>query len=168
MEQLLPIYLEDGMYLIKTTKEDIDLILKMDKQELTQKYLGGVKNRTYEERLDFLTKKENKFKDKNYSLTLVLPDNTKIGFFTLKVNEQTSSAEISYILDLDYTKKGYCKKTIQKLIDVSFNELNLSKLTADTVSENKTSSILLEKLGFKKVGSHTFLDTLFYDYELKK
>lgn len=42
-----------------TSTNDIDLILKMDKQEDTQKYLGGLKNKTREERIIFLKEKED-------------------------------------------------------------------------------------------------------------
>ena len=34
----------------KTSIYDVELILKMDKQEITQKYLGGIKTKTKEER----------------------------------------------------------------------------------------------------------------------
>jgi hypothetical protein len=42
----------------RTTIEDVDLLLKLDKQPSTQKYLGGIKNKTKDERILFLTKKE--------------------------------------------------------------------------------------------------------------
>ena len=45
----LPLY-SDRLMLRKTTEDDVDLLLKTDKQEETQKFLGGVKNKT-EERL---------------------------------------------------------------------------------------------------------------------
>ena len=37
----------------KTLLKDVDLLLKIDKQEITQKYLGGIKNKTRKERLEF-------------------------------------------------------------------------------------------------------------------
>lgn len=54
--KLLP--LETKRLIIRpTSTEDIDLILKMDKQVETQIYLGGTKNKSKEERLSFLEKK---------------------------------------------------------------------------------------------------------------
>ena len=47
----------------RTTIEDVDLLLKLDKQPSTQKYLGGIKNKTKDERILFLTKKELNKKD---------------------------------------------------------------------------------------------------------
>ena len=49
----------DRLIINKTTIEDIDLILKLDKQEVTQKFLGGIKNKTREERIEFLKKKDS-------------------------------------------------------------------------------------------------------------
>ena len=147
---LLPIHTK-RLILKKTTINDVDLILKMDKQEETQKFLGGIKNKTKEERIEFLRKKEEKYKE-GYasSLTVFLKTNTPIGFVGLKINEENNSGEISYIFDYDYWKKGYCTEIIEKIIDISFNTLNLEKITAEVLLENNNSSNLLEKLGFKK------------------
>lgn len=51
----------DDLYVLKTERliirktllDDVDLLLKMDKQNITQKYLGGVKNKTRNERILF-------------------------------------------------------------------------------------------------------------------
>jgi RimJ/RimL family protein N-acetyltransferase len=79
-----------------TTINDIDLLLKMDKQEITQKYLGGIKNKTREERIEFLKKKSN-------SYTVYLKDNTPTGFIEINKNN-----ELGYIFDYAYCNKGYC------------------------------------------------------------
>ena len=68
MKELLPIYTE-RLKIIETSIDDIDLILKMDKQESTQKYLGGIKDKSREERIEFLKNKKN-------SLTVLLDDIT--------------------------------------------------------------------------------------------
>ena len=99
---LLPIETE-RLIIDKTTTNDISLILKMDKQETTQKFLGGIKNKTKDERIDFLKKKEEKFKQGiASSLTVNLKeDNSKIAFVGLKIDEEENLAEISYIFDED-------------------------------------------------------------------
>jgi hypothetical protein len=78
MKKLLPIYTE-RLKIIETSVDDINLILKMDRQEDTQLFLGGIKNKSREERLDFLSRKKN-------SLTVLL-DDVRIGFVGLKINE---------------------------------------------------------------------------------
>lgn len=50
---LLP--LKTKRLLIKpSSTKDIDLMLKLDKQDDTQKYLGGIKNAAKEDRIAFL------------------------------------------------------------------------------------------------------------------
>ena len=171
---LLP--LETERLIIKPTSvEDIELMLKLDKQETTQKYLGGIKNKTREERIDFLEKKASKFKN-GYagSLTIYLKDNVPIGFAGLKIDEINNNAEISYLFDYDYCNKGYCTEACKKLIEVGFKKLNLNKIYADTIEGNDSSKRVLEKLGFILEGtrrkqafvakSNEYRD--FYDYRL--
>ena len=54
---MLPIRTE-RLELKRTTKDDISLIMKMDNQEETQRFLGGIKDKSVEERLLFLEKKD--------------------------------------------------------------------------------------------------------------
>lgn len=161
--------LETKRLIIKpTTKEDINLILKLDKQEKTQEFLGGIKNKTKEERLEFLNKKEQKFQQGiASSLTVYLKDiEEPIAFIGIKIDEDTSSAEISYIFDEEHTGKGYCTESVEKLIEVAFNDLNLTKIYADTVTANENSKKVLLRVGFKHIGTKVENDVLFDEYEL--
>ena len=105
----------DRLIINKTTIDDIDLILKLDKQEVTQSFLGGIKNKTREERIEFLKKKD--------SLTVSLKDNTKIGFIGLDIKDD-NSGELSYIFDYDYSNKGYCTEACRRIIEIC-NDLGL-------------------------------------------
>lgn len=150
--KLLP--LETKRLIIRpTSTEDIDLILKMDKQVETQIYLGGTKNKSKEERLSFLEKKVNKFKAGYMSsLTICLKDGTSIGFCELNINEDNNTAELSYIFDFDYCNKGFCTEACSVLIKVGFEKIKLNKIHANTLDENESSKRVLEKLNFKPEG----------------
>ena len=139
MKEILPIYTE-RLKLIETSIDDIDLILKMDKQESTQKYLGGIKNKTREERIEFLSKKKD-------SITVMFND-IRIGFIGFKIN--ADQAEISYIFDSDYTGEGYCSEVVKELVDIAFKKFNLNKVYAYTKEENIASIKVLTKNGFVK------------------
>jgi RimJ/RimL family protein N-acetyltransferase len=154
MKELLPIYTE-RLKIIETSVDDIDLILKMDKQEDTQLFLGGIKNKSREERLDFLSRKKN-------SLTVLL-DDVRIGFVGLKINED--KAEISYIFDSEYTGVGYCSEVVKVLVDIAFNKLNLNKVYADTKVGNIASIKVLTKNGFVEKESN---DSDFIYYEIER
>lgn len=168
---LLPLSTE-RLIVRKVSLKDIDLLMKLDKQEITQKYLGGIKNRTKEERINFINKKLNHFKE-GYSsmLTVCLKDGTPIGFSQLKINEEKNNAEISYIFDYNYCNNGYCTETCTKLIDVAFNNLNLDSIYADTINKNEKSIKVLTNLGFKQIGNYSKtnqIETLiFQEYLLK-
>ena len=125
----------------------------MEKQEITQRYLGGIKRKTKEERIRFLEKKTNKFNEGiASSLTITLKNGTPIGFLGVKIDEANNKAELSYIFDYEYCKKGYCTETCEKLLDIGFNILNLNKIYADTIDGNDDSKRVLEKLDFKLEG----------------
>lgn len=165
--EILPI--ETERLIIKpTTKKDIDLLLKLDKQETTQQFLGGVKNKTKEERLEFLDKKEQKFNQGiASSLTVYLKNsNTPIGFVGTKIDENQNSSEISYVFDEEHTKKGYCTESMKKITEICFNKLELSKIYADTVEKNESSKRVLIKLGFSHIGKKTENEIVFDEYEL--
>lgn len=133
--------------------EDVDMMLKMDKQEITQKFLGGVKDKTKEERIAFLDKKASKFKDGLAgSLTVCLKDGTPIGITGLSIDEDNNIGRLGYIYDYDYTNKGYCTEACKALIDIGFNKLKLNKISADTIKGNNSSIRVLEKLNFKLEG----------------
>jgi ribosomal-protein-alanine N-acetyltransferase len=150
----------DRLIIIPTSINDIDLILKMDKQEVTQKFLGGIKHKTKEERIEFLKKKTN-------SLTICLKDNTKIGFIDFKINND-NSAVLSYIFDYDYCNQGYCTESCQLLIDIAFKKLNINKIYADTIKDNESSKRVLDKLNFKYIGTRNEDNNILLEYELKK
>lgn len=158
-----------------TSVDDADMILKMDKQEKTQMYLGGIKNKTRDERMNFLKKKASKFDDGVAgSLTVCLKDSTPIGFIELSIDDRNNNAEISYIFDEDFCNKGYCTEATTELINIGFNELKLNKIYADTIAGNESSTRVLEKLGFKLEGvrrESAYVETLneykdFLDYGL--
>ncbi len=147
-------------------KEDVELLLKTDKQEKTQKYLGGIKNKSREERLEFIKEKIGR------STTICLKDNTPIGFIGLKIKED-NYAEIGYLLDYDYWKNGYCLEACQKLLEIAFEKLDLTKVIADTVEGNIDSQRVLEKLGFEYEGKRIKIspekeEITFLDYSILK
>ena len=149
---LLPIKTE-RLILKKLSLNDVDLLLKTDKQEETQRYLGGIKNKTKEERIKFLEKKLKKIEEGMSCTLTVYLEEIPIGLIGLSINENDNNAEISYIFDYDYCGNGYCTEASKKLIDLGFNELNLHRIYASTIDGNIASKRVLEKLGFIHEGT---------------
>ena len=165
---LLPLETE-RLIIRKTSIEDVNMILKMDKQEETQKYLGGIKNKTREERITFIEKKLEKY-DKGLAgqLTVCLKEGTPIGLIGLNVDEEKDSGEFGYIFVSDYCNKGYCSEACRKLLEIGFNKLNLKTISADTVDGNEKSKRVLEKLGFVYQDSFIKDSTTFLLYTINK
>nr|WP_278319531.1 GNAT family N-acetyltransferase [Clostridium tepidiprofundi] len=93
----------------KTMLSDTQLLLKMDKSENVQMFLGGIKNTTLSEREKFIQKRIDKF-DRGIigMLTVVLKTTSEaIGFLNFDINESSNNAELSYIFDFDYWNRGY-------------------------------------------------------------
>ena len=64
----------------------------------------------------------------------------------------SNAATLGYWLGKEHTGKGFMREALFTIIEFSFNKLNISRLEAATLPENRTSRGLLEKLGFKYEG----------------
>ena len=159
----------------KTLSDDVYLLLKQDKQELTQLFLVGVKDKTLEERITFINQKiKNNELGESLSITVCIENETPIGFVDLKLDNKT--IKISYIFDYDYCNNGYCTEACNKLIEVIFNKTNIKEIVADTIEGNISSMKVLQKLNFKIYNirkNAAYVKSLnnflnFYDYKLTK
>jgi RimJ/RimL family protein N-acetyltransferase len=61
-------------------------------------------------------------------------------------------AEVGYVLNRRYWKRGLMLEAMGAVIDHAFNELGLHRLEADTDPANAGSLGLLERLGFEREG----------------
>ena len=64
----------------------------------------------------------------------------------------SDAGTLGYWLGKEHTGQGYMKEAVLTIIDFSFNKLNISRLEAATLPENKSSRGLLERVGFKYEG----------------
>ncbi len=161
--ELLPLKTQ-RLTIRETNLEDLNMLLKIDKQEETQRFLGGIKNKTKNERIQFIKNKINKFKEGYASSLTVCLKKEPIGFIELKIDENYKDAELSYIFDHDYCNQGYCTEASKELIVVAFNELKLNNIYADTIEDNKSSIKVLEKLGFKYIKTESKDNKNFNNY----
>ena len=64
----------------------------------------------------------------------------------------SNAGTLGYWLGKEHTGKGFMREAVLTIIDFSFNELNISRLEAATLPENRSSRGLLERVGFKYEG----------------
>jgi len=67
-------------------------------------------------------------------------------------NHENHRAEIGYILNRNYWRRGYMFQALEAVIDFAFGTLKLHRLEADVDPDNAGSLGVLEKLGFEREG----------------
>ena len=67
-------------------------------------------------------------------------------------SQQNRRAEIGYLLNRDYWRKGLMHQALEAVIDFAFHTLDLHRIEADVDTQNAGSLGLLKKLGFKQEG----------------
>ena len=76
-----------------------------------------------------------------------------IGQFTLfNFSKPNRRAEVGYIFNRKFWRKGYASEVLEAMIEYSFSELDMGRLEADADPENAGSLGLLEKHGFEREG----------------
>lgn len=87
-----------------------------------------------------------------------------IGFVFIHPDEE-NLAHIAYVLGETYWRQGFANEILMKLIEFSKHETTWSKLVGGVDPSNKTSSHLLEKLGFERQPSAEGA-VVFYEYDV--
>ncbi|HGA2292546.1 TPA: GNAT family N-acetyltransferase [Streptococcus agalactiae] len=77
--------------------------------------------------------------------------NKMIGIIELEIRDEFS-AEFGYILNKNYSGKGYMIEACSKLMSVGFEYLDLERIYARFDINNKKSGNVMERLGMKKEG----------------
>ena len=62
------------------------------------------------------------------------------------------TATVGYWIGPDFARQGYMSEALQRVVDFAFDELDLSRIEAACLPENKASRGVLEKIGFKHEG----------------
>lgn len=74
--------------------------------------------------------------------------NEIIGLVQLHTKDMlNNNCKIGYIIGYNYTKKGFAKEAVKKVIDFGFNKLNFHRIDANIVVENISSIKLAESIG---------------------
>ena len=118
------------------------------------RYMVHLPNETLEETKSFLERKETEWKKEipeSYEFAVLL-GGVHIGAVCAYLNEERTEAEIGWIINKKYWRKGYAFEAANLLLDFCKKELNIHKFTAVCDTENTGSYRVMEKLGMKRVG----------------
>jgi RimJ/RimL family protein N-acetyltransferase len=85
---------------------------------------------------------------------IVLPKTGRvIGKFTLfQIDRNNRRAEIGYVLNRQFWRKGYGSEVTAAMLELFFDEFGLHRLEADIDPDNLASIALLKKFGFRQEG----------------
>ncbi|MCA0173371.1 GNAT family N-acetyltransferase [Bacillus sp. RAR_GA_16] len=78
----------------------------------------------------------------------------------------SSKAEIGAILSRKYWSGGYGLEAAKAIIEFGFQQINLHKIYAQTIEDNRAAVNRLEQLGFHKEGhfkDHIYMHSHYYD-----
>ena len=69
-----------------------------------------------------------------------------------RFNHANHHAEIGYILNRNYWRRGLMQQALEAVIEFAFTTLDLHRIEADVDPQNTGSLAILEKLGFEREG----------------
>ncbi|ADC51691.1 hypothetical protein BpOF4_18250 [Alkalihalophilus pseudofirmus OF4] len=129
-------------------RSDITEIRKLYKSEEVRKYLGGVPQGESIE----LSLKELEYPPKGSFYWIIREKQTDefIGLASLDPHHDGVNIELSYQLLPRWWGRGYATEILQLIVTHVLNDLNLTKIIAETQTANTASCRLLEKVGMKK------------------
>nr|WP_263314889.1 GNAT family protein [Mammaliicoccus sp. Marseille-Q6498] len=79
-------------------------------------------------------------------------ENKLIGTIDLRVYTDHKKAEIGYVLNLDYSGKGYMTEAANQILSLSFDTMKLNQVYAVHSTINPDSGKLMKRIGMKKIG----------------
>lgn len=147
---------ESGTFLIPFSQRDIigcdDYLNWMNDSEVTKYNSHGV----YPYTLDDAFRYTQRIKDDKSLIVfkIMAYDGIWIGNASIQdINLINRSADLAiFIGDVEYWGKGIATEVFEMLIDYGFNSLNLHRLTAGVVTENKGMIRVCEKVGMMNEG----------------
>lgn len=164
-----PILETERLWLREFTENDFDLVYNLNQEPAVMRYIGPVKNK--EEARKDLNKYLAYYKQHpgyGYWATFENQTDQFVGWFLLKILEETGENEIGYRLKKEFWGQGLATEGGQGLIDYGRSKLNITRFVAVADPENKGSRKVLEKLGLihERDGRFYDFDCVYYAREM--
>jgi [ribosomal protein S5]-alanine N-acetyltransferase len=128
-------------------KSDYIDVKKLYINQEVRKYLGGIRQENSIELV--LNEMLNSSMDSFYWVVREKHTDDFIGLVSLDPHHDSVYLEISYQFLPNWWGKGYATEVVQLIINYALNELNLSKVIAETQTANTSSCRLLERVGME-------------------
>lgn len=159
----------ERLLLRKIIDSDAPRILYLRSHDLVMKYLARNPLSNLEEALKWIKIiHEAQDTDNGITWAICLMEEPEmlignIGYWRL--SHENFRAEIGYMLDPEFWRKGIMKEAIAKVISFGFEQLGLHSIEADIDPENLASELTLVSSGF--INEAYFKENLFFNGEFK-
>ncbi|MEK3886680.1 GNAT family N-acetyltransferase [Bacillus sp. FSL K6-3431] len=128
-------------------KSDYIDVKKLYVNQEVRKFLGGIRQ---EDSIEVaLGEMLNSSDDSFYWVVREKYTDIFIGLVSLDPHHEGSYLEISYQLLPNWWGKGYATEVVKLIIHYALNELDLTKVVAETQTANKSSCRLLGRVGME-------------------
>jgi ribosomal-protein-serine acetyltransferase len=111
--------------------------------------------------LNFIKRSLHDYADGKSLVCAMFYQNELVGNISFNsINHELQTVEIGYWLSCNYQGKGIVTRSVSKLIEIAFTELNMQKVQISVAVNNRASRGVCERLGFKQEGILTRAENL--------
>jgi len=146
------------LILRETTPEDVENMFRLHSNVDVQKYTGDKTVHTIDEIEKMLTYKEKEYQEIGFGrwVTILKEGNQFVGWAGLKYLDDINEVDLGYRFLPEYWGMGIATEASKAILEYGFNKLNLKKIIALAIPENKPSVRVMEKVGmeFDKIGPY--------------
>ncbi len=152
-----PITLDTRLLRLRpTTVDDGAFIRRLMNTPKFKKHIGDRKIRSVDDAKAYIKRSMlPQLERYGYSNFTVIrkADNTKLGTCGLYVREGVEGVDLGFAFLPLYEHKGYAFESAERLKNAAFEEFGITELNAYSAKNNRSSHVLLEKLGFTAIGT---------------
>jgi ribosomal-protein-alanine N-acetyltransferase len=164
----------ERLFLRKMTRKDAAEILRLRSDENVMQYIDRERAKYIKDAETFLDRITTSLETNNgimWGITLKETPGILIGNIGYwRLIKEHYRAEVGYMLNPLFWKKGIMKEALREVIVFGFNHMNLHSIEANINPGNEASAALLESTGFIKEAyfkedfffNGTFRDTVIY------
>ena len=164
---MLPIFETERLRLRPPRESDLDNIYRLGSSSVVMRYITNGKTQNMEEAKADLEKRiKASTRIFGYWITEERESGEFIGWLALKRLDQSDEVEVGYRFLENAWGKGYATEGSRQLLDYAFRHLNLPKVVAIALKENKASTRVMEKLGMQYRGIGKYYGFTCVKYEI--